>query len=321
MHKFYRFCVVLWVCGLLAGVAGAETFHLTDGQTVSGEMVSMDGSGFILKQPDGSYGERIPWAKLGQADIKELVQNPKAAQYVEPFLEPDPTERQKRTEVEVKEFPRMNRPAGHSLIAAIFTSPMGLFIFLVVYAGNIYAAYEISVFRAQPTGMVCGVAAVAPIIGPIIYLSMPTKLRGKDPTWQQAAAQQELDAGVAAAIAAEQEAPAAAAAEVAATPAAAAAPAAPQFPPAKVFARGQYTFNRRFFETQMPAFFAVSRPEAEKDKILTVKSSRGQFIAQRIVRVSANDVAFQIQKGAASEEVVIPFVEIQEVQLKHKDAP
>jgi hypothetical protein len=53
---------------------------------------------------------------------------------------------------------------------------------------------------------------------------------------------------------------------------------------------------------------------------LVVKSSRGQFIGQRISRIAANDFHLQVQKGHASEEVMIPFMEIQEVQLKHKDA-
>lgn len=279
----------------------------------------MDGSGFIVKGADGAYGDRIPWTKLAQADLKELEQNPKAAQYVEPFIEPDPAERLKRAEVDVKDYPKFSRPAGQSFLGALFTSPMGLFIFLVVYAGNIYAAYEISIFRAQSVGLVCGVSAVAPFVGPIIFLAMPTKLRTKDPTWQAAAAQQEMDAGVAAAIAAEQDAPGEAAVEA---PAAAHAPAAPaaQQPAGKTYGRGQYTFNRRFFETQLPGFFAISRPEADKDKILSIKSSRGEYVAQRISRATANDVTFQIQKGHASEDVVIPFVEIQEVQVRHKDA-
>ena len=84
--------------------------------------------------------------------------------------------------------------------------------------------------------------------------------------------------------------------------------------------RGQFTFNRRFFETQVPGFFAVIRPEADKDMALIFKSSRGTYTAARISRISPSEIYLQIQKGHASEEVIIPFVEIQEVILKHKDA-
>src|SRR5579862_4106416 len=108
------------MCGLLAGIARADnnTFHLTDGSTVTGEMVSMDGPGFILKGSDGSYGERMPWTKLSQADLKELEQNPKAAQWVEPFVEPDPNERLKRTEVEIRDYSKLPHPTNRSLVAA-----------------------------------------------------------------------------------------------------------------------------------------------------------------------------------------------------------
>jgi hypothetical protein len=111
-----------------------------------------------------------------------------------------------------------------------------------------------------------------------------------------------------------------AAAEQAAATAAYAAAAGPVLPPTKTFPRGQFTFNRRFFETQMPGYFAVHRPEADKEMVMTIKANRGTYVIQRISRISPNDMYVQVQKGHASEEVMLPFVEIQEVQLKHKDA-
>ncbi|HWF17861.1 MAG TPA: hypothetical protein VG754_01255, partial [Verrucomicrobiae bacterium] len=216
MIKAYRFFVFACLCGLLAGIAHAETLHLTDGQTITGDVVSMDGTGIILKNADGSYGDRIPWSKLSQDNLKELDQNPKAAQYVEPFIEPSQEEKSRKTEIEIKDYPHLPRPSGHSLAAALFTSPMGLFVLLMIYGANFYAAYEVSIFRAQPVGTVCGVAAVAPIIGPIIFLSMPPKLKKKEANWK--VAEHQMDAGVAAAIAAEQAVPA----EIAAAEAAAA---------------------------------------------------------------------------------------------------
>src|SRR5258707_15803757 len=96
VHKFYRFCVLLTFCGLFAGTAFAQTLHLTTGQTVTGELVSPDDKGFIVKQPDGSFGDRIPWGKLSQDDLKQLQGNPKVAQFVEPFIEADQQEKAKR---------------------------------------------------------------------------------------------------------------------------------------------------------------------------------------------------------------------------------
>lgn len=316
-NMFHRLSVVLMFGALLATAAYAQnqtvTLHLPDGQTLTGQIIQMNDESILLQQANGQPAPRVPWSKLSQEDLKELEQNPKAARYVEPFIETTPEDRIKKTEVEIKDYPKLERPAGRSLIGGLAGSVSGIFILLVLYAANIYAAYEISIFRAQPAGLVCGVAAVAPLIGPIIFLSMPTRLRQKEPQWQPPVEEIAAQDEAAAAIAAEQTA---AAAETAAQ--APAQPAGP--PPPKIFARGQYTFNRRFFETQMPWLFAVARPEAERDTVMTFKTTRGTFIVQRIGRVSASDITLQVQKGHASEENIVPFVEIQEVQMQRQRA-
>ena len=84
--------------------------------------------------------------------------------------------------------------------------------------------------------------------------------------------------------------------------------------------RGQFTFNRRFFETKFPGFFGVVRRDADKDMVLVIKSSRGEYAGQRISRIAAADLHLQVQHGHATEEVLIPFQEIQQITLKHKDA-
>ena len=102
--------------------------------------------------------------------------------------------------------------------------------------------------------------------------------------------------------------------------AAAPATAAATLPETQVFQRGQFTFNRRFIETKFSGFFGVIRRDAEKDLVLFLKTARGEFIAHRISRIAANDMHVDIQKGAATAEVSIPFGDIQEIQVKHKDA-
>jgi hypothetical protein len=79
-------------------------------------------------------------------------------------------------------------------------------------------------------------------------------------------------------------------------------------------------FNRRFFETKFPNFFGVVRREADKDMVLLVKTPRGQFEVNRITRIAPNDLHFEVLQGAARQEVMVPFGEIQEITLKHKDA-
>ena len=199
---------------------------------------------------------------------------------------------------------------------------------LLLYAANIYIGYEVAIFRAQPLPLVLGASAVLPIIGPIIFLSMPTRMQPAAPTWD----------------AAEGGAPVGAAAPIAGTGPAAEDPDNPMQgqvahtaglrlhtdtepqakksakAPTQTFQRGQFTFNRRFFETKFPGFFGVVRRDAEKDLVLLIKSTRGEFMGDRITRIAANDLHLQVHKGNASEEVMIPFQDIKEIQLKHKEA-
>ena len=52
--------------------------------------------------------------------------------------------------------------------------------------------------------------------------------------------------------------------------------------------------------------------------VLLIQSARGHYNVHRISRIAANELHVQVHKGgAASEEVMIPFSEVQEVQLKH----
>jgi hypothetical protein len=97
--------------------------------------------------------------------------------------------------------------------------------------------------------------------------------------------------------------------------------AAAALPQTTSYQRGQFTFNRRFIETKFPGFFGVVRRDADKDMVLVIKAARGEYIGQRISRIAANDLHLQVQHGHATEEVMVPFQEIQEIRLKHKDAP
>ena len=317
--KFYKFCVIFALCGWFAGIAHAQTITLhTNGQEVSGEILDMKDEGIRLKMPDGTFMEKpIPWGQLTQDDLKALRDNnPKAAPFVEPFIEIPRAEKLQRTQVDIKPVPKLDRPARQSLFGALGTSSAGLLMLLFLYAGNLYAAYEISIFRAQPLGLVCGVSAVLPVLGPIIFLSMPTRLRQAESSMASAP-----DENLEAAMAAEQAAPAATHAHSAPRhPTTQHLGAAAEASAGRAFLRGQFTFNRRFFETQMPGFFAVIRPNADKDTLLIIKSARGTHTVQRISRITPNELYIQAQKGNASEEIVIPFNDIQEVHLKPKVA-
>jgi hypothetical protein len=319
--------IALLACGLFAPTVRAETFNLVNGETVTGDVLasSANDAGAQIKVGEGEY-KRVSWALFSQEDLKKLARVPKLQPFVEPFILISPEEKMKKTEPPpLKQPPRLEHPRATSLLAALMGSGPGLLILLVLYAANLYAAYEISIFRAKPAGLVCGVSAVLPIAGPIFFLSRGTKL---------APAAQDLQPEAAPVPAAEAAVGVASAADVlnpmqgdgVAHPAslhlAHTEPAkeASNVPASTKYQRGQFTFNRRFFETKFPGFFGVVRRDADRDMLLVIKSARGEYAGQRISRIAANDLHLQVQKGAASEEVMIPFQDIQEIVLKHKDA-
>lgn len=136
VQQFYKLFVIFSLLTLLGMKLRAETYHLTDGQTVTGEVVAMDEKGIVLKGADGNYGDHTPWSKLSQADLRELQQNPKAAAFVEPFIELTQADRQQRTEIVVKEVPHEQRPARRSILIGMTTSGIGLFVLLVLVRGQ-----------------------------------------------------------------------------------------------------------------------------------------------------------------------------------------
>jgi hypothetical protein len=316
---------------LLGGAARGETFKLTTGETITGEVLTSGANdqGIQVKVGEGKY-ERVPWSSFSQEDLKKFAQNPKLEPFVEPLIEITAEERIKKTEVQIKEPQRLERPAGHSLFAALAGSGPGLLILLLLYAANLYAAYEIALFRAQSVPMVCGVSAVLPIVGPIVFLSMATQMRtAEEPI--EAPAEAPLEPGAAPG---NDAIPAAAAAPDATNPMQGAAPhpaglklahsepaaAAPASTPATIYQRGQFTFNRRFFETKFPNFFGMVRKDADKNLELVIKSVRGEYAGQRISRIAANDLHLEMHVGSASQEVLIPFQEIQQIQVRQKPA-
>jgi hypothetical protein len=316
------------VFSLLTGQVRADSFKLTSGETLSGEVLptTANDQGVQVKIGEGEY-QRVPWTSFSQDDLRTLVKNQRMEPFVEPFIEITQAEKIKKTEVTIKQPPRLERPARQSLLGALCSSTLGILVLLLLYTATVYAGYEVAIFRAQPPALVCGLSAI-PFLGllaPIVFLSMPTRIP------QTAAEIREAQA--AAQAAAEPVAPAAAAADEAnpmqgeaAHPAGLklahteTAAAKPKTPETITFQRGQFTFNRRFIETKFPGFFGVVRRDADRDMVLVFKTNRGEFSGQRISRIAANDLHLEIQRGAATEEVLIPFQEIQQIRLKHKDA-
>ncbi len=312
MRRIFWTISGLWLCGLFVA-AGADTFPLTDGTSLTGDVISYNDNGVVFRLEVDKYSPRIPWTKFSQDALQALSKNPKIRPLAEPFVETAPVEaRTKKAEVKVNEVSRLELPPKPSLFGALFSSSVGLVMLMLIYAANIFAGYEIAVVRSRPILLVMGVAVVLPILGPIIFLAMPVRVEpdrtaprpeAAPHTFAVPGAAQPVAAGIHIVEASwQKDAPATE-------------PGAPQ-----IFQRGQFTFNRRFFETKFSGFFAMIRRESEKNLMLTVKTGRALFVVERITRIATNEMHVEVAQGPKKQEIVVPFAEIMEVQLKPKPA-
>jgi hypothetical protein len=343
MRRCHLFAIFISLFGLLAFNAEAGTYALLDGSSLSGEPVSFNETGLIVKKSDGSFSPRTPWEKISQESLKSLITeapSEKEKNFIEPFIEDSAQSETHRREVVIKEVPTPSRPTGDLGLSAAFSSPVFVFIFFIIYLGNLYAAYEIAFYKYQAPALVCGVSAVAPFIGPIVFLCLPSKPDPMRDTTADAPVQQqpvveetpvleEHDETSAPMVeAAPGNTSASAAPPASARPSLkishaepeSGAPTTPAIPAPVVFRRGEFSFNRRFFETKMPGFFRVVPGEAEKDMVLLVKAARGEFTGKRITNVTQSELYLQVFKNDATHDEMIPFTEIQEVRIQHKDA-
>ena len=299
--------ICLAACSVL-GQVQQQTFKLTDGATIVGRLVApQDKHVQVALETGGTTPTytNIQWARLSQETLGQLATNANqnVARIARIFLDPPPQQRSATSSkrIAIKPPPRLDRPQGGSF----FASPVMLALLFLIYVGNIYAGWEIGIYRHWPAAMVAVVAAVVPIIGPAIFLAMPTHRAHQEEVVEYTAPLEEAPAAVV------EEAP---------TAPVEAAPARPTAPQAVVYPRGQFTFNRRFFETKFAGFLKMVPGEAERDKVIYIKSARGEYTGQRLSKIEPNELFLQVRKGTATEDVMIPFSEIYEVQIKPRES-
>jgi hypothetical protein len=199
-------------------------------------------------------------------------------------------------------------------LGAALTAPNSLILLLALYAANLYGAFEIARFKWRPAALVCGLSAVLPVVGPIIFLLTPRRVVEEQENATEASmADKVVSAGAPPPPSDVPRGGAAAALGITKGHAAAAGPDAGP----KVFKRGETTFNRRFFETQFQNFFRMVASEADRDMVIDVSAGKGSVVASRISRISANEIHF---KTANQQEIGVSFAEISQVTLRHKDA-
>jgi hypothetical protein len=296
----------LWL-GLTANVFAAETLSLTDGTSVSGDIVKFDDNGVMIHTTADAY-TTLPWAKFSQEAFKQLAANPKIKPLVEPFIEPTEADRPPKAEIKAPVVTRSIKSPDQlhpSLFGGLLHSSLGCFILLVIYVANLYAAFEIAVVRGKPIGAVIGLSAVLPVIGPIFFLTQPIKA---PPTEAEAAVE-----GAA-------SAPAPGSPEESIQIASASWQAAQEeqekkaLPP-QVFARGKYTFNKRFIETKFAGFIGEPKGDA-KTHTMEIRTLRETYAVEQIMQVGATEAMLETPNG----QVTVPFADIQEVKLNPKPA-
>ena len=307
MRKFL-FIFSLWFA-VVSLAAAAETLSLTDGGSVTGDIIKFDDSGIMVKTPEETY-TNVLWGRFSQASLKQLAGNPKIKFFAEPFLDPDPKQHSQKEDISINKDikNKLNLPSNPSILGGLFTSSLGWFLLFVVYAANLLAAYEIAIVKARSAAQVMGLSAILPIIGPIIFLVMKMNT---GPT----AAEKEAEA-IAAEVMAAQHVPGKIEIGEASwkqpEQAAQAKKAEPQ-----IFARGKFTFNKRFVETKFADFMGAATGAQAKSFSMSVKTSKEEFAVERITSVAVAEIIFEVaQRGPVTAQLT----DIQEIKLTPKAA-
>jgi hypothetical protein len=306
-----KICLILLF--ILGGMSvWATEFKLNNGDVIKGDIAAVAEEGLTIRLDLGGFSERISWTKFTQETLKLLANDPKCRAFVEPFIEV-PIELKARNRPKKREFKpmpvqRVALPAEKGGFLATATLPANLAILGLLFAANLFAAYEIAVYRGRPVALVCGMSVILPVVTPVLFLSLPSV----EP------AEVEEGGGVATEFESKRR-------DTTRVPGGAAAGGLTMAKSEKstagslepvIYKRGETTFNRRFFETKFAGFFRVVLGEKEKQMIIVVKTSRDEFVARRIARITGNEMHIQLLNGSESP---VSFGDIAQVQLKPKE--
>ncbi len=357
------------VLAVLAGAALAADYKMKDGTTLSGEIVSPTEKGIILNI-GGKPSPRTAWTNFTQEALKEFAKNPKARPFVELLIEdatppggapgaaevnvPDPVvpKREWKAPKEVEGKPTLPEKPG--LIGGMFTTGVGWFALVMMYAGVLYAGYEVAHYRRRPLQLVMGLSAIPGVgfFAPIVFLCLPavkTETEAKPTAVEQAlaaakeatkepekpaAAKKKPGLALGAKKAEDGGGHAPAAKAVAVTKPGAAQPAAAAPSPVKAppppgaaklepatYRKGETNINKRFIETKFAGFFKAVPAAPEKDMWLVwVTATGGEFWSKRVVSVNQTEVVVNCpQEGGGTLDQTVQIVEITEIHLRPQE--
>jgi len=304
VSKFLIF-IGVWLV-LSVSAFASETMTLVDGTTVSGDIVKFDDYDAMIHLSSDSF-TNIVWPRFSQDTLKQLAANPKYKAVAEPFINPAPAQ---PAQISVATPKRMTLPSNPSIFGGLFGSSLGLFILLVIYGANLYAAYEVAIIRGRPPAMVIAVAAVLPIAGPAIFLAMPVQMVSleESPTDALPEGGGPVPGGPATVPGAEGE-------DIQVVPASWQGSKEEKKPEPQVFSRGKFTFNKRFIETKFAGFIGEPKGDA-KNFSMSVKTLKDKFEVECIKQLATAECILETPYG----QVTVAFSDIQEIILTPKPA-
>ena len=85
----FRLGVVCTLLALWLGVSSAfaAEYKLSNGDVYTGQAASFNDDGLIVRLDLGGFSPRVPWGKLSQETLKQLVEVPEAKEFAEPYIE------------------------------------------------------------------------------------------------------------------------------------------------------------------------------------------------------------------------------------------
>lgn len=332
---FRTYIIIVWVC-LLGGIVGPNAwnasaqnttnapanpsissstneFVMTTGDILKGEIASANEDGLVVRLNIGGFSDRVSWTKFTQESLQQLAKNPQTQKFAEPFLDVPLDLKPKKAPVKKtftpKPVERIELPPAKGDFIAAITAPATMTILALLCLANLFAAYEVALFRGRPVPLVCGVSALLPIVGPLVFLSLPSLHdygASSEPSRPSAETSAEHGAppppGGSGALSMNKGGKAAATALQPAT-----------------YSRNDTNFDRRFFETKFPGYFRMILGDAEKEMVIVIKTVKDEYLGRRFTRITGNEVHIQLARSG-NADVGISFSEITQVQLRHKDA-
>ena len=287
----------------IALAATADTLTLTDGSSVTGDIVKFDDYSVMIHTSSDSY-TNVPWGQFSQDSLKQLASNPKAAPLAQPFILPTADTRPPQPGIAIHPVPdKIEFPANPSVLAGIVTSPLGIVILLLIYGANLYAAFEIAIYKSRAPAQVMGLSAILPVIGPVIFLIKPVEEPKpleedvvNEPFPEGEKTPEEIQI-VEVSWKSDDK------------------PKEKKLEP-QVYARGKYTFNKRFLETKFASYMGDGKSGDAVKYTMELKTFKDQFHVERIMQVAVAEVILETRRG----QVTVALGDIQEIKLNPKTA-